>query len=204
MLLSALVNFGKSYWLYPWVYFWPTLDAEASRSGEGTSATKMAGMRYFGQPTAVTRMGVELKLVRSDGRVPPTDWMDTGSPAYIRTLAKDAVWAPGHVAPVAPAREAPRNFHAHLAGSLFQVTELYGPALARQDDQLWGPLYHRAAQMLAGHDGFLPTACARCCTGTPARPKESSPGRRAGAWPATRSTGSPSSPAGSASTCRLR
>ncbi|MGW0996452.1 scabin-related ADP-ribosyltransferase [Streptomyces sp. NPDC002523] len=79
--------------LTPWLWFWASLDAEAAHSGMGMTTTAMHGIRYTGEPTAVTEFAVEAQLSRSDRpQAAPVD-AHLG-PLWLRTLRKDAAeWA---------------------------------------------------------------------------------------------------------------
>ncbi|MFD9123965.1 hypothetical protein [Kitasatospora sp. NPDC059571] len=95
LMLFAL-NFGvrSKDTLTPWLWFWPTLDAELAHTGVSTATTDFGGIRYFGEPTTVTRFAVEAELSRSDRPQDPPVVVQIDGPLWLRTLHKDAAqWA---------------------------------------------------------------------------------------------------------------
>ncbi len=180
MLFALQLNWLRLDWLEPFLFFWPTLDAEQSRSGAGMATTKLTGIRYTGERTAVTRLRAVIRLARSDrpGVRPP---VPLSAPVFVRALRKDtAQWADlppldgdvGSASRPAPALRPPENIAANL-GSLTRVTELTDPETGSDDgpgsdDSAGGPhgagghggvdgLYRQAERILwLHHPGFLP------------------------------------------------
>src|SRR5260370_35418676 len=59
------MNLLKLDWLEPFLFVWPSLDAEHSRSGAGMTTTRMSGIRTTGEPTSVIELRATLSLSRS-------------------------------------------------------------------------------------------------------------------------------------------
>lgn len=153
-LFAVPMNLLKLDWLEPFLFAWPSLDAEHSRSGAGMATTRLVGLRYLGEPTSVIELRATLFLSRSGRSARPYQPRQLTGSVFARPLTshvRDKVAAvplapkePGGTERPAPRVRAPENI---WASSLARVTELDGA-----DD-----IHGRAVLVLQRHfRGFLP------------------------------------------------
>ncbi|RKE22068.1 hypothetical protein BX266_5483 [Streptomyces sp. TLI_171] len=80
--------------LTPWLWFWPTLDAEMAHTGAGMATTEFTGVRYVGESTTVSSFAVEAVITRTDRPQDEPIVVQLDDPMWLRSLSKDAKeWA---------------------------------------------------------------------------------------------------------------
>jgi len=133
LLFGVNLTFLRDY-ATPWLFFWPEIDAEMTRSGPGAETTELSGTRLVGEPTAVTRFDATVRLTRSDRPGDTPAVLALPGSMWIRALRRDTreLWAdlpdlPGEQPPgdAGPLLRAPANMDRRWP-PMFRLTDLTG------------------------------------------------------------------------------
>ncbi|MFD0584779.1 hypothetical protein [Dactylosporangium darangshiense] len=89
-LLTAFNLVFKWGHIEPYFFFWPTVDAVVVRPGPSVDVTESSGVRLTGEPTAVLRFDLKIRLSRSDRPGTFSDWQAIRGGVQVRVLRDDA------------------------------------------------------------------------------------------------------------------